>query len=866
MAFNPFHSFRKYKKTMFAVLTIICMFVFILSSGLGGGADLFNRRIFGGSRYPEVARLDGRKIDVEELKQVRNRRRMANEFMSMLITQSQSKTMADVQAKLDSFPPFVRSQVEQIIQGRLFMQFGQQYLYRYLGSIPTSVRALDAGAEMLERDKKPSEAELVRRLRRLLIQDQGRREYFGELYFGGTIRSGQDLLDFLVWKWAADQRNIQLSTEAVQRMMRDEVGSEDADEAAAAVVKYILGRDKGLSASALLDALGDEFRVRLAKTALIGETPKMPATIGGYVTPYEFFKFFRDVRTTIRVSMLPVSADAFLDKVTEKPTKKHRNEEWAPDKEQPGFKEGKKVKIEWVGMKAEPPLIKKAALEDAAKKTALANAISKAIMAPPADNFAGVLGRTGAFAIVEDPKLLDKRTDREYEMYLAREKSGSNWVYSALIFFGLHDRSVYQPHVIAAGIADLLGSSGTGGTLLSPTMTLGSQSVFQEMRERVRFGMLPFALGGQSVPQMLGVSDMMIPQPLPKKAVQSRLNEEVTSAIVTDFFRSELEQFQKTFADKAKDIKKPGTKLELEDHADEFVEKYGLAQGASKGFHDRYTLIDDPGLKPLKDKYLKNRATTDPKGMDFGTPFFNDDERFGNTNSSYRPQWFQGEPTAGFTKPEEEFFLAWKTEELEAKVRTFEEAKADVEKAWKRMKARELASKAAEDLQKQVRDKAVKNLATLNDFAAQNKITPVEVGPFALRNETPTGRSTMYRFPEVTRDKVTFPTPEFAMKLMDLRDKPIGDTMVLPDQPKDNYYVAVLTEHTEPTDLAFQMVYARSGPDAILGSDPLLSEFEAERRIKTREDIIKQLRVDAKLKPVDEELKRFAEKGGGSEE
>src|SRR5690606_28365016 len=43
MAFNPFHSFRKHRKVYFAILTIVCMFVFVLSSGIGGGGDVFDQ-------------------------------------------------------------------------------------------------------------------------------------------------------------------------------------------------------------------------------------------------------------------------------------------------------------------------------------------------------------------------------------------------------------------------------------------------------------------------------------------------------------------------------------------------------------------------------------------------------------------------------------------------------------------------------------------------------------------------------------------------------------------------------------------------------------------------------------------------------
>src|SRR5882724_1085364 len=92
MAFNPFHSFRKYKKTMFAILAIVCMFTFVLSSGLGGRNDVLNvlPEMLGGSasKYPEIARIDGKKIDGRQLEQTRIRRKMANDYMALLYQQA----------------------------------------------------------------------------------------------------------------------------------------------------------------------------------------------------------------------------------------------------------------------------------------------------------------------------------------------------------------------------------------------------------------------------------------------------------------------------------------------------------------------------------------------------------------------------------------------------------------------------------------------------------------------------------------------------------------------------------------------------------------------------------------------------------
>jgi len=92
MAFNPFHSFRKYRKAMFAILAIVCMFTFVLSSGLGGRNDILNVLPEwlggGGSKYPVVARIDGKRIDELTISDTRVRRKMANDYMSAMFDEA----------------------------------------------------------------------------------------------------------------------------------------------------------------------------------------------------------------------------------------------------------------------------------------------------------------------------------------------------------------------------------------------------------------------------------------------------------------------------------------------------------------------------------------------------------------------------------------------------------------------------------------------------------------------------------------------------------------------------------------------------------------------------------------------------------
>src|SRR6266581_441946 len=79
MAFNPFHTFRKHQKVIFAVMAIVCMFVFVLQFGRG---DLFERAAgwFGGGKQkdPVVATVYGKKVYAKDLDEEKRRAEMVN--------------------------------------------------------------------------------------------------------------------------------------------------------------------------------------------------------------------------------------------------------------------------------------------------------------------------------------------------------------------------------------------------------------------------------------------------------------------------------------------------------------------------------------------------------------------------------------------------------------------------------------------------------------------------------------------------------------------------------------------------------------------------------------------------------------------
>jgi hypothetical protein len=117
------------------------------------------------------------------------------------------------------------------------------------------------------------------------------------------------------------------------------------------------------------------------------------------------------------------------------------------------------------------------------------------------------------------------------------------------------------------------------------------------------------------------------------------------------------------------------------------------------------------------------------------------------------------------------------------------------------------------------------------------------------------GMPPMYLPGTIPPEKVEYVSREMLTKVLDLRDKPKGDAVVVADLPKEHFYVAVLLEVIEPTDMEFQQAYARSAMEG----DELLRSQELERRAEYRKEFIAQLRADAKLKVNPDQKERRSE-------
>src|ERR1700730_6617340 len=131
MAFNPFRAFRKHQKVLFAVLTILCMFVFVLS-GVGGFFQEFAGRFAFGDPFPEMASAYGKPINDRELRLLQQQRAYANLFMMAAAQQAtlnsgQAVAQAVDEGKLD---PMTKQTLTQALQLRqLYVRIDPQRGY-----------------------------------------------------------------------------------------------------------------------------------------------------------------------------------------------------------------------------------------------------------------------------------------------------------------------------------------------------------------------------------------------------------------------------------------------------------------------------------------------------------------------------------------------------------------------------------------------------------------------------------------------------------------------------------------------------------------------------------------------------------------
>ncbi len=861
MAFNPFDIFRRNTRILFILLTCVMMFVFVLQFGQGDLFSMIPRLLAARTRGGEVlAVVGGRKVYSSELNDIDTRRLVANEYMVRASEKAMQNLITAVLDNLKTATALNKQTVESAFQalqsdfeGRETQQ-RRQYASMGFAAPPSRDDVLTDrdrtqqmtvfGLEQIVKGKNPPEADRAAAQAMLHLIDLNERRNLSNgrggksHYFGNQpANSNRDNVEFMLWLKKADQLGIHFAAAEVSDLANHELFKAMTADDWRAVDAGMRDRAR-VTPSAVQAALADEFRVRAAQAAVMGQSALNPVA-PEYQAPVEFFEYFRKETDPATYRVVAVPAENFLDRVTGSPDDATRrelfqagkNDDPNPRSVKLGLREPRKLKLGYLEVTGEEPYFKAAAAE-ATPKLELAAKLSGFLAAPlPGVGLASLLA---APAPAVTPNLL---TNELYKAYVAAHKQGLSQ--SWFMLFGsqsLPDPAFVRPANVATLAASFAGAfAGQGGALVAPSAFVGAAALADR---KVRFETLPPAVIAPLSPGLGGLVTALgnlavqnvAAQPLPQAVVQGRLRTQFEEGLVKTVANADVVKLV-TDLDK---LKPAADSAEAKKLIADFAAARGLKVGASKEFRDQYALGSDEGLKVLlakKEESNPLHAAAAVTPSNFGRRFFFDVTPRGPDGTPPREV-----PSVGFFRPQAypnrafPLHLVYRTEEQAAEPLrdpNSADAKAKVEAAWRRKQARELAKNAAEEFAAKARalgGNAIElspKLTQLHTDFAKSFATPeaqARVRLFSLDKVAPVVETTgigimatsgagQYQL-RVTED-IPFPNQPMVEGIVKSKDLPLGTALVLPDEPGDTVYVAVLADRTEKSiDDFFVYVYS----------------------------------------------------------
>ncbi|VTS07095.1 hypothetical protein [Tuwongella immobilis] len=898
MAFNPFSAFRKYFKPMMAALAVMCMFIFVLSSGLGNGGDFFDqlpRWLNKGARGPTIATIYGQNYDSERIEQVRRERQFVSDYMSSLMPLAELSLLSELKTDgLNKLSDEVKATLRPIVEMRLSMlqnenadpRQNQMLFFQYFQSMQQSLPRLQAmlstKQSALESENSPSETvqrdiDAINGVLQVMTYDSKAfsRSNFFESVPNDTTRF---VLEFLLWDTKAVEMGISLEpTDVRKEMLRDLLGRTPDPKLHGVLLQGLAMRYPDIPTSRLTELLNREYRVRIAQASLIGSTffNRTQVTTPTFATAQEWFRFYKDVcsQTSYFAFSLPVSH--FVSKVTETPTTEDlqkifeafKSQEPDPARETPGFKQPRRIQVAWLGgstnqehYRTRAPQLLKAQIAASQIATALTVPVGGSAFPAPITTVAAI--QTG------DAPLLGL-----YDEYLSRR-----FPWNDAITPRLRDTSVIRPTTIASLVSQSVVAALTQAPVITGILTMEQQAIAAEVRDRVRVGM-PAVLAPLSAPTPLmwalplhGLTTPAtilhaLPGDLPFAALRGRFRERLESDLLGKLMISDLTEFQTEIAKLAKD-RAPAI---ADVYVEEFVKQRGLKSGRMTGLADRFSISNEPALLPLKDHFTSGHGGQLRGAANFGEFFFNDQSSFGQStpaSATYDARWYPNNQPPSMVVPNQQLFLAWRTEDTPPKTLTFDEAKPQVIAAWKFDKARDLAEKAAKALADEAKaiasDKA--KLRDLGDRVKREYTgTWFEIGPVAELNQDPSlsPDSGITFSPYSLPFDVNSPRTDTVQKLLGIKDKPIGESITFTNVPSDTVYLAMLVGKAEKKESDFYEVYASLNKFGV--PNQFAEQFLRKQAAQVYQMVTNQLREEAKYtedketieKRVQDELKNL---------
>jgi hypothetical protein len=898
MAYNPFNIFRRNQKALFAVLTVFIMIMFTLSFGKG---DFFDQipHWLGASSGDVLCKIDGHKVTTKEVRTADFRRKVANRYMALAASDSAQRLALALREQVVKLSGPAKETAERALRIARMWREGELSPAQ-ADQLRLMAYSLAAQAE----SPKGEEKEVARTAQSLYLLIH-KLAIGGGLYFvNAPDRNERELIEFLLWERKADQLGIHFTRDDVVRMVSAEFYGAVKDDRE--IRKVLQQQMQGFSMESCWDAIGTEFRVRAAQAAVMGRA--LPA----YPTPYEMFEFYRQECSPAVYQAIPVPAAGFVGKVQGQPTDaeirdlfdKYQNDEPNPKSETPGFKEPRKISVEWIGLTGEEPYYKKIAEQQVKLGEAMGRAFGALTVPVPG------IGPVWFAAAAGPLSLKEPAVAAAYESEKTKFENQRRNAYhdSSLMVRDLLDSSVVRPGVLAATAGGFVGQAVAGNPLAAVAVATAAPIAY-EIRDRVKVG-LPLVLAGVPGPGLLphaiagaAAAEASEPQPLPIGFYRPELLKTTVDARAkaVAFRESRGDPFNPTAApteakgDIPRFIEELGKmaaekkdRAAIEKYVRDFIASRGIAlHGTSGAPRDEWHLEDAPGLAPLVKAQKEALKEASPfhaqEYIPFGQSFFWTTQRdprnqfapprrgaatSGNYQATMYPPGAAGGRAEGKVQ-----YVVWRTEDTPAKKANLVQARPAVVEAWKRMKARDLARAHADALAEQIRAAQFADPFLLNQFLGdkaaelRGRLDPkVPAEPFAISGVCPLvpsanplamfqGGPQLQPFELKPSENIPYPTPEMRKELLEDRDKPTKTVLVMPDAPKDTFYVATLMRRVLKTPDDFRReVFSRTGR-----AQEVRDLFQTEAAINARKSVVELLKKEFNYQETDEQKKKLDE-------
>ena len=227
--------------------------------------------------------IDGNKVYWSELESLRFNRVMANRFMNQAALYTRVGLDNTVEDNYPRVSPEARRILDSIRQQEGFIHvFGAQAPQAVQEMYFTLQRGI-----ILSPIARPEDKEVARvkqyslSLLQALLAGGSDHHYFGNV----PNRTGRDLVNFVLWQKKADQLGIKITTDDVKKLIDKEFHGFFRGQSEVEVRKNLQRDMASFNMDRCIEAIGEEFRVRLAQVAVLGPVmhgSRTDMTYGGF--------------------------------------------------------------------------------------------------------------------------------------------------------------------------------------------------------------------------------------------------------------------------------------------------------------------------------------------------------------------------------------------------------------------------------------------------------------------------------------------------------------------------------------------------------------------------------------------------------